>query len=81
MSQKLFRYLVADNDLPLDEEDIRVIIDLIGGKSSAPEKDASKRFMYDIVANSRNSVDVDKFDYLARDCYNMDFKSAYDFSR
>lgn len=81
MSQKLFRYLVKDNNIDLEEEDIRVIIDLIGGKSSAPERDEPKRFMFEIVANVRNSMDVDKFDYLARDCYNMDFKSAYDFSR
>lgn len=29
----------------------------------------------------RNSVDVDKFDYLARDCYNLGLKSSYDSSR
>jgi HD superfamily phosphohydrolase len=39
------------------------------------------RFMFDIVANKRNSVDVDKFDYLARDCYMCGIKSSYDFSR
>jgi len=37
--------------------------------------------MFDIVSNQRNSVDVDKFDYLARDCYNLGIKSSYDFSR
>lgn len=37
--------------------------------------------MYEIVANKKNSVDVDKFDYLARDCYNCGIKSSYDFSR
>merc|ERR1712137_424771 len=57
------------------------VIDLIGGVSSKPDKDKDKKFLFDIVANARNSVDVDKFDYLARDCYNMDFKASYDFSR
>jgi len=37
--------------------------------------------MFEIVANKKNSVDVDKFDYLARDCYNCGIKSSYDFSR
>lgn len=40
-----------------------------------------KRFLFDIVANMRNSVDVDKFDYLARDCLNLGIKSSYDYSR
>ena len=30
---------------------------------------ARKRFMMDIVCNSRTSIDVDKFDYLLRDAY------------
>jgi len=30
---------------------------------------AHKEFMMDIVCNSQNSIDVDKFDYLIRDAY------------
>jgi HD superfamily phosphohydrolase len=37
--------------------------------------------MFQIVSNSLNSIDVDKFDYLARDCYNIGMKSSYDPSR
>jgi hypothetical protein len=40
-----------------------------------------KAFLFDIVANKRNSVDVDKFDYIQRDCYNVGLKSSYDSSR
>jgi len=79
MSKKLFQYLVDDNAIDLENDDIRFIQDLIGGDPSGHAE--NKKFIFDIVANSRNSVDVDKFDYLARDCYNMDFKSSYDFSR
>mgnify|MGYP005867165817 CR=1 FL=1 len=37
--------------------------------------------MFEIVANMRNSVDVDKFDYLARDCYNVGNVPQFDASR
>ena len=40
-----------------------------------------KAFLFDIVANMRNSVDVDKFDYLSRDCKYVGMKYSYDFSR
>ena len=30
-----------------------------------------KLFLYEVVANARNSVDVDKFDYISRDCLNL----------
>lgn len=43
-------------------------------------KDESK-FLWQIVANKTNSVDVDKFDYLARDSYNLGLKTSYDFTR
>jgi HD superfamily phosphohydrolase len=38
-------------------------------------------FLFDIVANKRNSIDVDKFDYIQRDCYNLNHPSSYDCSR
>ena len=37
--------------------------------------------MYQIVANHKNSVDVDKFDYISRDCHYLGIKASYDFSR
>lgn len=40
-----------------------------------------RAFLFDIVANKRNSVDVDKFDYIERDCYNLGIKSSYDTKR
>lgn len=40
-----------------------------------------RKFLFDIVSNKRNSIDVDKFDYLARDCLNLGIKSSYDHSR
>lgn len=43
--------------------------------------DDDRSFLFDIVANNRNGVDVDKFDYIQRDCYYTGVKSSYDPSR
>ena len=32
-----------------------------------------------IVANKRNGVDVDKFDYFARDCHHLGIPTSFDF--
>jgi len=79
MSVKMLNYLIDDNAIDIPSEDIHFVEDLILG--NALQKYHDKLFMFDIVANKRNSVDVDKFDYLARDCYMSGIKSSYDFSR
>jgi deoxynucleoside triphosphate triphosphohydrolase SAMHD1 len=37
-----------------------------------------KSFLYDIVANKRNGIDVDKFDYFARDCHVLGLTKSFD---
>ncbi|KAI0075427.1 HD-domain/PDEase-like protein [Panus rudis PR-1116 ss-1] len=64
-SEMMFKDLVENNNIPLLEDDIHLIMALIAGDHSRC-KDA-KRFLFDIVANKRNGLDVDKFDYIARD--------------
>ncbi len=55
------------------EEHIEFVVKLIEGlKDSEPwppniGRPEGKRFLFDIVANSRNGIDVDKLDYLVRD--------------
>ncbi|XP_072557905.1 deoxynucleoside triphosphate triphosphohydrolase SAMHD1-like isoform X2 [Paramormyrops kingsleyae] len=41
----------------------------------------SKSFLYDIVANKRNGIDVDKMDYFARDCHHLGIRNNFDFER
>jgi HD superfamily phosphohydrolase len=72
--------LIDENAIDIDRGQIRIIQDMISGE---PQGLSQRRrgFLYQIVANHKNSVDVDKFDYLARDCYNVGLKSSYDSSR
>ena len=36
-------------------------------------------FIYQIVSNSYNGIDVDKFDYITRDCYILGLKNGFDY--
>lgn len=51
---------------------------MINGEPSARYPEAYKTFLFEIVANKRNSIDVDKFDYILRDCHNVGMKSSLD---
>jgi HD superfamily phosphohydrolase len=37
--------------------------------------------MWQIVHNETNGIDVDKFDYLCRDCYSASLPLGFDFKR
>ena len=37
-----------------------------------------KSFLYEVVANKRNGIDVDKWDYFARDCYHLGIANSFD---
>lgn len=40
-----------------------------------------KSFLYEIVANKRNGIDVDKWDYFARDCSQLGIQNNFDYRR
>lgn len=79
-SELMLDYLVDDNHIDIDSHDVRFIKDLIAGEPRS-QRNSERRFLFDIVANKRNSVDVDKFDYIERDAYNMGLLSSYDAKR
>ena len=41
----------------------------------------SKRFLYEIVSNKRCGLDVDKFDYIQRDCHNTGVRGVFEIDR
>ncbi|XP_049610389.1 deoxynucleoside triphosphate triphosphohydrolase SAMHD1 isoform X2 [Syngnathus scovelli] len=73
-------------------EDLDFIKELIAGpldttvdlqSSQWPYRGRSKdkSFLYEIVANKRNGIDMDKWDYFARDCHNLGIQNNSDYRR
>uniref|UniRef100_A0A8D2Q4T0 Deoxynucleoside triphosphate triphosphohydrolase SAMHD1 n=1 Tax=Varanus komodoensis TaxID=61221 RepID=A0A8D2Q4T0_VARKO len=72
-------------------EDIDFIKELIAGPIEAkpgvlntwPYRGRSKEksFLYEIVANKRSGIDVDKWDYFARDCHHLGIQNNFDYER
>ncbi|XP_028427158.1 deoxynucleoside triphosphate triphosphohydrolase SAMHD1 [Perca flavescens] len=92
----MFDHLVESNNLELEMEDHGLILpedmDFIkamieGLKDRKPVqwpyngRPKEKSFLYEIVANKSNGIDVDKFDYFARDCYHLGMKNNFDHLR
>ncbi|CAL8237476.1 unnamed protein product [Arctogadus glacialis] len=75
-------------ELPVD---LFFIEELIFGRMTDPDhpeieleyrgRDAEKYFLYEIVSNERNGIDVDKWDYFARDCHHLGIKNNFDHDR
>ncbi|KAJ8412002.1 hypothetical protein AAFF_G00142690 [Aldrovandia affinis] len=40
-----------------------------------------KCFLYEVVANKTTGIDVDKWDYFARDCYHLGIQNNFDYRR
>lgn len=74
-SSMLLNKLVDDNNMDIDQEDVKMISALILGERENP-KYADKTWIFDIVANSKNSIDVDKMDYMTRDSYHLGLKDC-----
>ena len=89
-STMLLEYLIDQNSLDhFDKYDIRIIQNFIVGKNHPIKNEGgeliseqfpmqTKGWMFDIVNNKRNSLDIDKFDYLKRDTQTLGL-TGYDF--
>ncbi|XP_061591987.1 deoxynucleoside triphosphate triphosphohydrolase SAMHD1-like isoform X2 [Cololabis saira] len=91
----MFKYMVEKNPLKSEmekyglelEEDLVFIEELIDGDMTLKTSDLNadrkvkKPFLYEIVANKLNGIDVDKFDYFARDCHHLGIQKNFDHLR
>ncbi|XP_061353748.1 uncharacterized protein LOC133298474 isoform X2 [Gastrolobium bilobum] len=70
MSVNMVDYMVDEHNIDVDPQMIRRVKEMILASSefALPRSSSEKGFLYDIVANGRNGIDVDKFDYIGRDC-------------
>lgn len=59
-SQMMLQDLIDKNGIDeLSTDDVKMIKNLIAGEVPSPSYE--KKFLFDIVANHRNGIDVDKF--------------------
>lgn len=94
-SVMMFDYMVENNHLQeefkkygLTDVDMKFIKEQIAGppKKKIEEwpyqgRQEKKGFLYEIVANKRNGIDVDKWEYFARDCHGLGIKNNFDHHR
>ncbi|XP_072099898.1 deoxynucleoside triphosphate triphosphohydrolase SAMHD1-like [Mobula birostris] len=96
-SIKMLDHLISSNKLegvlqsyglvlPEDLVFIKEMIQGVGDNCKAPEwpykgRLQEKGFLYEIVANKKTGIDVDKWDYFARDCHHLGIRNNFDFQR
>lgn len=82
-SVMLFEDLVERNGIDLEKDEVRAICAMIqGGKPSGKDNSSLvPGFAYDVVANSKHGLDLDKLDYIPRDCYSLHLPLGFDSRR
>lgn len=81
MSSDMLEHIIDVNHIDsIPAGDIKRVQNLITAGHTAGSS-GRHRWLGEIVANGRNSIDVDKFDYLARDAMYCGTKISCDFNR
>ncbi|KAH7914820.1 hypothetical protein BJ138DRAFT_1098348 [Hygrophoropsis aurantiaca] len=80
-SEMMFDHMVKKYELDINPDDATFIKALIAGDTSRCKLGETMPFLFEIVANKRNGIDVDKFDYIARDCHAIGEKGNLSLTR
>ncbi|KAF8318219.1 hypothetical protein DL93DRAFT_2095395 [Clavulina sp. PMI_390] len=79
-SEMMFDALIKENPhIPISQDEINFVKDLIRGRPRLTS--GEKPFLFQIVANAENGLDVDKLDYLDRDAYQCGIRNRVTTSR
>ncbi|KAL2552414.1 HD domain-containing metal-dependent phosphohydrolase family protein [Forsythia ovata] len=83
MSVDMVDHIVDEHHIEIDSETIKRVKEMIlaSSKYATTKSTREKHFLYDIVANGRNGIDVDKFDYIVRDCRACGLGCNFQFQR
>jgi deoxynucleoside triphosphate triphosphohydrolase SAMHD1 len=81
----LVKHIVNKYGIEISDKEIVVIQDVIFPKKNRYDEWNTEykvgKFILDIVCNERNSIDVDKFDYISRDNLAIGLKLGFDYTR
>ena len=78
MGADMFEWCLEDNYIDLEPQVVKRVRDYI---TSNEERVTEKRYLFDIIANKQNGVDVDKFEYLLRDSFQAGVRMSVDTMR
>ena len=76
-SCKILYHLIKKYHISINDQDLNIICELINPK----QFNLKYQFLYQIINNTSNNVDVDKLDYIKRDIYNTGIKLDFDYQR
>jgi len=84
----IFDNLVRKNDIPLTDQEIDLVKRIIhphsnnqSDQNNDGNSESDEGFIFEVVANMKNGIDTDKFDYISRDIKNIGLTYGYDYSR
>lgn len=72
----MIKYIVNRYSIDISAEDLEIVLHMIH-----PPDDKKYDWKYQIVANKVNQLDVDKLDYIQRDCHYLGMKCGGEYSR
>lgn len=78
-SYNILGYMIKKYSLGISSEELEFISKIINPKEI--ETEDTREFIYEIINNERNGIDVDKFDYIKRDSLYCGLSYSMDCSR